>query len=287
MSQAVKKGILEAYRNLLNPLVRILIRHGVSFGEINEVFKSVYVDVAGRNFAVPGRKQSQARIAILTGLTRKEVARLLSLDSSQDAEPKERNFNRVTRVLVGWHTDPEYTGPYGLPRELQFEGSNQPSFSKLVRKYSGDMPARAMLDELRRVKAVEEVDRGWFKVLTRSYIPETLHEDSLQRLGDAIRNYVTTVDFNLRKKQAGAGRFERTVFADNGLRADLLKDFNKIVRVEGQELLEKLDNWLSAQPQPNNSEPGAKKIKTGVGIYHYVEEDELEDNENGHRIGED
>ena len=77
MEQEIKHGILDAYRRLLKPLIRILLRNGVGFDEFAEIGKAVYVDVASTEFKVPHRKMSQARIAILTGLTRKEVARLV------------------------------------------------------------------------------------------------------------------------------------------------------------------------------------------------------------------
>jgi hypothetical protein len=75
MAEGVRIRLLAAYRKLMQPLVRILIRHGVSFGELSEVLKNVFVEVAGRDFALPDRKPSQSRVAILTGLTRKEVAK--------------------------------------------------------------------------------------------------------------------------------------------------------------------------------------------------------------------
>src|SRR5512144_2025597 len=152
MTGTVRPGLLAAYRKILQPLVRILIRHGISFGELSEVLKTVFVEVASRDFTLPNRKVSQSRIAILTGLTRKEVAKQEEILASGQALSIDTNLNRATRVLEGWHTDPEFTGPYGMPLELPFESDgNGASFTTLVRKYSGDMAARAMLDELLRV----------------------------------------------------------------------------------------------------------------------------------------
>ena len=72
-SANLRGGLLSAFRKLLRPLVRILIRHGIAYAEFGEVVKSVYVDCAVEDFALPGRKTSGSRVAILTGLTRKEV----------------------------------------------------------------------------------------------------------------------------------------------------------------------------------------------------------------------
>ena len=73
----LKLAILAAYKRLLRPLVRILIRNSVSFAEFSEIAKDVYVEVAARDFRLPEKNMTQGRIAILTGLTRKEVNRLL------------------------------------------------------------------------------------------------------------------------------------------------------------------------------------------------------------------
>lgn len=258
----------------MEPLVRILIRNGVSYGEFAELIKTLFVEVAKRDFVIPNRKLSQSRVAILTGLSRKEVAKQLSIIAAGGIVAHS-NLNRVNRVLTGWHVDPDFTGPYGLPVELPFEADGDDlSFALLVRRYSGDMAPRAMLDELLRVGAVEKVVDGSYKALSRAYVPENLHPDGLERLGEVVRNFINTVEFNMEKTAQGAGRFERVVFADDGLRAELLPAFDKLLRVKCQQLLVELDNWLSTQePTRPSSGKVLPRVKTGVGIYHYTEED--------------
>jgi len=272
MTDAVRLGLLSAYRGLLQPLVRILIRNGVSFSELAEILKSVFVEVAERDFNLPERRTSQSRIAILTGLTRKEVAKQKTVDSA--ALGLTGNLNRVTRVLMGWHTDQAFTGPYGMPLELPFESDTGSDFVGLVRKYSGDMAPRAMLDELLHVHAVERLATGSFKVLMRAYIPENFHPDALQRVGQVIRDFVNTVEFNIGKRP-GLGRFERVVLAEEGLREDLMPAFDALIRAKGQNLLVELDNWLSAQELTVTAKNrGGKRTKTGVGVYHFVVPDD-------------
>jgi len=275
MADLVRIGLLSAYRRLLQPLVRILIRNGVSYYEFNEVVRSVFVEVAERDFNIPGRRPSQSRIAILTGFSRKEVARQKAILEGGDFLELASNLNRVTRVLVGWHSDPDYTGPYGLPIELPFDSSSGPSFTELVRRHSGDMAPRAMLDELIRVGAVERLSSGTFKAQMRAYIPESLNPDALERFGEVVRNFIDTYEFNMEKRATDTRRFERIVFADDGLRVSLMPAFDRLVRLKGQQLLVELDNWLSAQEltagATNHVE---RRIKTGVGIYHFVEEEQ-------------
>jgi hypothetical protein len=248
-----------------------MIRSGISFGEMAEVLKTVFVEVAARDFDLPERKTSLSRIAIITGLTRKEVAKQQELLRS-GALDVDSNLNRITRVLQGWHADPTFTGPYGMPMELPFESPTSSSFASLVRKHSGDMAPRAMLDELIRVGAVEQTVTGAFKVLVRVYIPRDFHPDALQRFGEVVRDFVNTYEYNM-DKRPGMGRFERIVFADDGLREDLMPAFDALLRSKGHKFLLELQNWITAQENPNVARKTKRRIKTGVGLYHYVSEE--------------
>jgi len=278
MSDSVKTGLLAAYSKLLRPLIRILLRHGVTYAELSEVVKTVYVSIAAHEFRVPGKKMSKARIAIVTGLTRKEVQRISEIDNKEKAGLK-TNLSRIGRVLSGWHTDPDFTGPYGMPLELRYDSdiAADVTFVRLVQRYSGDMTPRAMLDELLRVGAVVETDQSWFKVVRREYVPHTLAPDFLERVGRGVHNFVHTIEMNMQKAGPGKGRFERTVRPDSGLRIQDLPLFDQYVRQKSQALLEDIDNWLTKLDPPNKND---ETIQTGVGIYHFVVEDDEYDEKN-------
>jgi hypothetical protein len=276
MSDSVKQTLLAAYRVLMGPLVRILLRQGISFAEFSEVAKAVYVEVALKDFKVSGRKATRTRIAVMTGLTRKEVKRVIDEAIKERYELK-TSFNRLTRVLVGWHTDPDFTGPYGMPLELQYETATpgEPTFSELVKRHSGDMSPRSILDELIRVAAVRETDAGWYRVLRRDYIPEAQGVHNFERAGGVIRNFVNTIDFNMTKSAPGKGRFERQAVADDGIRRQDIPQFDQYLRERCQALLEEIDNWLTKLPKPDPN-GGDEVVRTGVGVYHYMSE-ELDD----------
>jgi len=91
-------------------------------------------------------------MATVTGLTRTEVSKLIRAQHSQ-ASDVDTNFNRATRVADGWQSDGNFVDRYSRPRALPFSSSKN-SFSQLVRKYSGDIPPRAMLTEMLRLGMV-------------------------------------------------------------------------------------------------------------------------------------
>jgi len=269
----LKLAILAAYKRLLRPLVRILIRNGVSFSEFGEIAKDVYVEVAEGDFQLPDKNMTQGRIAILTGLTRKEVNRLITQKGKQQGDYTS-NLSRVARILSGWHTDPQFTGPYGLPLDVPYDAPDERTFVELVRRYTGDMPARAMLDELLRIGVVKEADGGRIKVLTRTYLPKADAPESLDRLGTAVRNFVETMDFNRTELDPEKRLFERHVSADEGIRTRDFPLFQAYVRERGQFLLEEIDDWLS-KLDPLDEKTPEPVVHTGVGIYHYLKQNDV------------
>jgi len=278
MTDSVKSGLLAAYSKLFRPLVRILLRHGITYAELAEIIRRVYVHTAAQEFRVPGKKMSKSRIAIITGLTRKEVQRIANVEP--DGERREKTtFSRIGRVLSGWHTDPDFTGPYGMPLELRYDSNNQDdvTFVRLVQRFSGDMTPRAMLDELLRVGAVLETDQNWFRAIRREYVPNLLAPNFLERVGSGVHNFVTTIETNMQKEGPGKGRFERSVWKPGGIKQSDLAVFDEFVRDRCQQMLDEIDNWLSKLDSPAEGD-SSSSLDSGVGIYHYVvrEEDDLE-----------
>src|SRR5512145_1599472 len=148
MEENLTKAIAAAITKLLHPLVMFLLRNGVPYQTFADIAKRVYVDLATDKFDIPGRKQSKSRVAILTGLSRREVLRVKRLPAQEDLGALDR-INRAARVISGWVRDPGFCDESGLPADLPFEEGTV-TFRRLVKMYSGDAPARAVLDELVR-----------------------------------------------------------------------------------------------------------------------------------------
>lgn len=137
---------------ILNRLAMLLLRNGYGYQRISKLTKKAFVDAAVAIGAIENSTLSTARIAALTGLTRTEVSRLRRIghhDEGLDAE-----FNRATKVARGWITDSRFSTKLGKPRPLSLV-SKQSGFAQLVRRYSGDIPAKAMLLEMQRLGMVE------------------------------------------------------------------------------------------------------------------------------------
>jgi hypothetical protein len=262
-----RQALDAAIMRLLRPLVRVLLRHSLPFSAFEDLAKRAYVEVALKDFAIPGKKPSLSRASILTGLTRKDVQRLVAEPDATGPQTGER-YNRAARVLTGWIRDPDFLDATGAPRALDGEGAH--SFAALVRRHSGDMPARAVLDELLRVGAVRRRDDGRVEPVARAYVPQQGSIDKLDILGNDVADLIDTIDHNM---QHGAldPRFQRKVMYQS-IGADALPAFRKLGAAQAQALLEKLDRWLAAHDtDASPADADLPRSRVGLGIYYFEE----------------
>ena len=269
---APRSPLGSAVLRILRPLARILLRNGVPYGAFSEYAKQAYVDVAAAEFGVPGRKPSGSRIAVLTGLTRKEVARLWKRDD--ETPPAVERYNRAARVVSAWVREADFHDRAGRPASLPFEGES--SFSELVRRSGGDVPPRAVLDELLRVGAVEELRNGRLRLVVRAYVPRTGEEEKLGILGSDVAELIETIDHNLTHPPDEAF-FQRKVAYDN-LVGECLPDVRARAARRSQSLLEALDRVMSQSDRDANPDvEGTGRHKAVLGIYYLEGEEEPEE----------
>ena len=265
----VGQALTAAVERVLRPLFRILLRNHMSFKAFVDIAKHVYVDVAAEDFGIPGKKTSVSRVALLSGLTRKEVQRLLEAPVVDDAETGER-YNRAARVVAGWVRDVEFSDANGNPKVLAMQDGSA-SFAELVRRFSGDIPFRAVLDELLRVGVVEKAGDETIRLKTRAYVPESGDVDKLNILGTDVSDLVATIEHNL---QHGAADpfFQRKVMYDN-VPVEALQEFRRMSGAQAQSLLERLDKWLSQHDRDTRPGTGGTgQVRTGIGIYYFEED---------------
>jgi hypothetical protein len=268
METRIVKAISAAVTALLRPLVRLLLRNGIPYRTFSDIAKRVYVDVAMEEFGIPGRKQSKSRVSIITGLSRKEVLRVRRLPSPDDFGAVEF-YNRAARVIGGWVRDPRFNPESAQPMELPFDG-DAACFRELVKSYSGDATARAVLDELLRVGTVERTPDGKIRLLERSYIPKAGEIEKIGILGVDTSDLIATIDHNIH--QSGDPFFQRKVCYDN-LPSEALPGFRNLAANRAQGLLEHLDRWLSERDRDFHPEvAGTGRMRAGVGVYYFQED---------------
>jgi hypothetical protein len=267
MNTQIQATILAAVAKLLKPLVRLLLRHGIPFQAVSEILKQNYVEVANESFRLPGRKQTNSRIAVITGLNRKEVLRIQRL-APLDTAALDVSYNRAARVISGWLRDTAFCDENGEPATLPVEGKVG-SFSALVSRYSGDMPVKAVLDELIRVGSAELTQEA-VRLLAPAYVPATGSEEKLAILGSDVSDLIDTIDYNLDEDIPGS-HFQLKVAYDN-LSEDAVREFKRLSDRKSLQLLKQYDAWLAQHDRDQN--PGLEgdgRYRAGVGIYFFEE----------------
>ncbi len=268
MKTSRSHALSSATSRLLYPLVRMFLRNGKGARSLYDLIKQVYVELARDEFGIGGKKATVSRIAILTGLTRKEVKVLLAQPRTGD-DSTEEEYNRAAWVIAGWLKDPQFGDGRGHPAPLPMEGKRG-SFAALVKVYSGDIPVRAMLDELLHVGAVQLMKDGRVCLRSRGYIPQKSAAEKLSILGTDTADLIATIDHNVYVNPRNP-RFQRKVMYDN-VPVEAAQEFQTIVAARGQELLEALDRWLSHRDRDvNPSSKGTGRVRLGVGLYHFEE----------------
>ena len=264
MSTKQQQALFSAVRLLLRPLVRILIRNGVAHGAFVELTKKVFVDVAFDEFSPDGKKQTVSRVSAQTGLTRKEVKRLHELQQTDDSSSQAR-YNRAVRVISGWMNDAGFHDSEGKPADLPMSGE-RPSFETLVRKYSGDIPPKAMFSMLVDAGSVQQVN-GSVRLIRHAYVAASDPVEKLDILGSDVFELISTIDHNM-TADAGELRFQRKVSYDN-IDPDALAKLGKLSARKAQVLLEQLNKQYADHELENSSEQG-KTIS--LGIYYYEQD---------------
>lgn len=250
--------VIQSCRHFLRPIVRFLLRQGIVWREFAELAKETYVDIARAEYGIEGRPTNNARVAMLTGLSRREVARVRDVLLNVVRQDDERQGNRIAKILTGWHTDPEFTTANGTPRDL-----TPVTFEVLLRCYAGDLPHTAVRKEMIKHGLIQVLDNGNLRVLERDYIYSSLDPEIIRQMGIALHDHATTLDHNLNEERAGMPRFER--LADNAsIPAAAIDEFHTFVEQRGLAFLQEVDAWLSSHETDSQD---TRTVRLGAGAF--------------------
>jgi len=272
MQDKLKKQVLDSFMIVLRPVVRILLRYGIGYREFLEVLKMTYVDIASSDFGIRGRPTNISRIAVMTGLTRKEVRRLRDeLDGGRDRISVKTT--PLADVLHHWHAQDEFTNSSGQPLTIPFNG-DVASFASLVRKFGGDIPAGAMRTEMKRVGAVRENDDGSLTLLDRSFQASKDHDTLITTLVHAVYPILSNTVHNTdpeRSDESWANKVVHTRLVrpdENGrlrrIATDRIVDFSESMD----------DTFMAYESSESIQENSQSENRTlAVGVFYFEERD--------------
>lgn len=199
---APSAALLRAVRRLLRPLVRLMMKGGVTFPVLADTLRRLYVEVAAAEILTDPRSRTDSRISILTGVHRKEIKRLRSLPADQAEAPEVVTL--ASQVIARWLGSPLFTDIDGRPRSLSRlaqTGDTAPAFEDLVLSVTSDVRPRAVLDDLlsHGVVRLEGGDRVTLN--TQAFIPRPGGTEQLFYFARNLHDHIAAAAANIRSDQ--------------------------------------------------------------------------------------
>ena len=264
------ESLVKALRNLLRPLIRTLIGHGISYPFLAAMLKSVYVEVAEAETGEDEKRTTDSRINLMTGVHRKDIRRLRADPDRAESIPPVVSLG--AHLVLLWTGSREYLDsegrPIPLPRSSEVAG--EPSFDGLVESLSKDVRPRAVLDEWLRLGIARLDDAGRVCLNHDAFVPEKGFDEKAYFFGRNIRDHIAAASHNL------AGMvppfLERTVFYDK-LTADSVEELSEYARKTGMDTLLAMNREAMQKADEDAQDPGAK-FRMSFGIYFYSVRDE-------------
>lgn len=246
----------------------MLLRFGVGYREFAEASKVAFVEIASEDFGNPGRPTNISRIAVMTGLSRKEVKAVKDWQS-RGVDSNATLTHQPSEVLRRWYTSDRYCEPSGDPKTLDWDGGPG-TFTELVRSCGTNLSPVAMRAELLRVGAVKQNDSGSLTVLRRYLIADSAKDRLTEGLQFGIRPLALTVARNVGTSGMDGLRFQRVVDSYS-VPQERRPELEREVTARLKQFSEELDDLLSEVGR--STEPGENSA-VGVGLFYFEDYDD-------------
>jgi hypothetical protein len=270
----IQDALLSALESILRPIVKLMLQSGISYSEFASVAKSVFVQIATAEYMRRGRPANFSQVSAMTGISRKEVSRMRRAQSEDRWTPN-MEASPVNAILHEWHFDPDFSDGAGSARALSFEGPR--SFSTLVSRYVGDIPAGAMRTTLQKAGLVTQDPDGLLSVSQPFFYPRTFDEHFIGQIGFSMSNLGSNVVHNAMlhqrsdlsdEEKAEKSWLERGVWSAHLDEAGAAR-LKAWVNVAVPRFLEGANHIIGEAELPRSRRAAKPPRAVGVGVYYY------------------
>lgn len=255
-----------AIAEVLRPLARLMIDHGLQMPSLVELLKKALVDEAARAYGLVDKGSSDTRISLLTGVHRKDVRRLRAAPLAEaDNTPM---VPLAASVVARWISEPRYLNADQSARPLaRTPGrglAGEADFTTLVAEVSRDVGARAVLDELVRLGVVEGRDDGFVALKTHGFVPREGQSESFHFLAANVAEHLSAAVHNLAPGRAAPPKLEQSAFAED-LSGPQVEQLQQLARRMWAKALQQFLQTATEAWQRREAEAGPKyRVRFGV-----------------------
>jgi len=269
-------ALIAALRNLLRPLIKLLLINGITYPFLSNLLKSLYVEVAREEFVLNGKPQTDSRVSLLSGVHRKDVRRL--------GEERQQELEAPPAVTLGaklvavWTTNSIYLDKNGkhipLPRQVSEGGVK--SFEGLVSSVSKDIRSRVILDEWLRIGIAHINDKDFVCLNTNAFIPENGYDEKAYFFGQNLHDHIAAGAHNILGEKPAY--LDRSVYYDN-LSPDSVTELAELSKTKGMQALLEI-NKHARDLQEADTEKTNANHRINFGMYYFAAEEKGIQNEN-------
>ncbi len=266
---------LGALAKILRPLVKFALARRIPFQAVSDTLKWLYVLVSEENFSLPGKRMTDSRISVLTGLQRREIKVIRSQEEGREASSS--SAGPLVRLIAVWRGTQDYQDKTGAPLTLPKIGP-APSFEALSGLVSQDKHPRTLLDDLLSLDLVALEDDA-VTLTADAFIPKSDQEGLLDYLANNLEDHATAAVENVLSDEKKAPFFERAVHY-NQLSAASLSELDALARQLQQKTLEQISaHALALQTQDRINPSATGRFRCGAFVF--CESSQTETDEEG------
>lgn len=268
-----QSAIARAIKQVLRPLVKLMLAKNITYPFVAELLKQVMVEVAHNEFRLQGKAQTDSRISLLTGVHRKDVKRLREAPNvDRDLEPSSVTLG--AELVATWTTSAPFATRSGHPKKLARLASagGESSFEALVASVSTDIRSRAVLDEWLRLGIVH-LENDHVVLNTEAFVPEQGAEEKAFYFGHNLHDHAAAATHNVLGGQPPF--FERSVHY-NALSQSSIDTLAKLGADTGTQTLKAL-NRRAMELERKDAKTTEPKHRFTLGIYFFSQPSNQDD----------
>lgn len=255
-------------------MVHLMLSHQITWPFLGNLLKSLFVEVAERDFRVDGKTPSDSRIHLLTGIHRKDVKRLREEQTDHRSTEVPGNISLGARLIAYWTGSSDFLDASGTPRPLPLRGSpGEPGFEELVEQVCRkDIRPRVILDEWLRLDLAHMDAQNRVVLNTGAFTPDRGFDEKAFFFGKNLHDHVSAGAHNLMGQKPA--HFDRSVYYDC-LSAESVAELSELARDLGMQALRSMNRRaLTLQERDlqrsDTSTLGARAdYRMNFGIFHY------------------
>jgi hypothetical protein len=265
---AVPEYLALSIRRVLRPLVKFFLSRGIGLQAVVELLKATYVEVAENDFPIQGRRQTDSRISLLTGVHRKDIRRLRYVNRDITDGPS-RIISLSERLAALWTGSPTYTDEAGEPLPLARLASKggKKSFEALVRAVSKDMRSRVLLDEWLRLGVAYQDEEDRVHLAKSAFVPEKGMEEKTYFFGHNVHDHIAAAVHNL--NGIVPSFLERSVYY-NELSEESVKELRRATEIHAMKALLTI-NKKALEMEKRDARSKGQRYRFNFGTYFFSE----------------